>query len=78
VPIVTIQISCERDGSGRDTATAADNAELIRGVSELLLNVHNQPLGSAFVVVEEATLDSWRCGGPSIPVLGRQRRPRLK
>ncbi|MHA6204860.1 tautomerase family protein [Dyella soli] len=72
MPIVTIQITREGSGPGRDAATAEEKAELIKGVSELLLRVLNKPLESTFVVIEEVPLDNWGWGG--LPALEFRRR----
>ncbi|WP_156410979.1 tautomerase family protein [Paenibacillus sp. Soil787] len=47
--------------------TAEEKAALIKGVSELLLNVLNKPLESTFVVIEEVDTENWGWGG--LPVL---------
>jgi 4-oxalocrotonate tautomerase len=73
MPIVTIQITREGSGPGRDAATAEEKATLIKGVSELLLNVLNKPLNSTFVVIEEVALDNWGWEGLPIPELRRRR-----
>lgn len=72
MPIVTIQITREGSGPGRDAATAEEKAALIKGASELLLNVLNKPLDSTFVVIEEVELDNWGWGG--LPALEFRRR----
>lgn len=73
MPIVNIQITREGSGPGRDAATAEEKAALIKGVSELLLNVLNKPLDSTFVVIEEVELENWGWGGLPVPELRRQR-----
>jgi len=67
MPIVTIQITRERGTSGAGSVTAAEKAALIKGASELLLNVLNKPLDSTFVLIEEVDLDNWGVGG--VPVV---------
>ena len=63
MPIVTIQVTREGSGPGRDAVTADEKARLIAGASQLLLEVLNKPLDSIFVVIEEVDLDTWGWGG---------------
>ncbi len=72
MPIVNIQVTREGSGPGRDSVTAQEKAALIKGVSELLLEVLNKPLDSTFVVIEEVPLENWGWGG--LPVPERRRR----
>jgi len=67
VPIVTIQVTREGAGPGRDSVTAEEKAALIAGASQLLLEVLHKPLESTFVVIEEVELENWGWGG--LPVL---------
>jgi 4-oxalocrotonate tautomerase len=67
MPIVTIQVTREGTTPDRQSITAEEKAALIKGASELLLNVLNKPLESTFVVIEEVDTDSWGWGG--LPVL---------
>jgi 4-oxalocrotonate tautomerase len=78
MPIVTIQITREGSGPGRDAPTSEEKAELIKGVSDLLLKVLNKPLDSTFVVIEEVPLENWGWGGLPVPELRRQRQAGLK
>jgi 4-oxalocrotonate tautomerase len=74
MPIVTIQITREGSGPGRDAATADEKARLIAGASTLLLDVLGKPLASTLVVIEEVALENWGRGG--LPVLeDRKRHP---
>jgi 4-oxalocrotonate tautomerase len=73
MPIVTIQITQEGSGPGRDRVTPEEKASLIAGVSQVLLDVLGKPLESTFVVVEEVETENWGWGG--LPVLAyRQQR----
>lgn len=63
MPIVTIQVTHEGSGPGRDCVTAEEKAALIAGVSQLLLDVLNKPLATTFVVIEEVALENWGIGG---------------
>jgi 4-oxalocrotonate tautomerase len=67
MPIVTIQITREGTQGGANAATSEEKAALIKGVSELLLDVLKKPLESTFVVIDEVETDNWGWGG--LPVL---------
>lgn len=71
MPYVNIQITREGTAPGRDAATAEEKAALIKGVSELLLNVLNKPVTSTFVVIDEVDTDNWGWGG--LPALEYRR-----
>ncbi|GAA5074011.1 tautomerase family protein [Lysobacter panacisoli] len=72
MPIVNIQITREGTAPGRDAPTDEEKAALIKGVSEVLLNVLNKPLDSTFVVIEEVPLENWGWGGLPVPELRRR------
>jgi 4-oxalocrotonate tautomerase len=72
MPIVTIQVTREGTKPGSNAVTAEEKAALIKGVSEVLLNVLNKPLDSTFVVIEEVETDNWGWGG--LPVLEFRKR----
>jgi 4-oxalocrotonate tautomerase len=72
MPIVTIQVTREGTKPGANAVTAEEKAALIKGVSEVLLNVLNKPLESTFVVIEEVETDNWGWGG--LPVLEFRKR----
>ena len=55
MPIVNIMVST----SENDSVTAEQKARLIKGVSELLLEVLNKPLDSTFVTIQEIELENW-------------------
>lgn len=63
MPIVTVQVTREGSAPGRDAVTAEEKAEIIKGVSQVLLDVLNKPLESTYVVIEEVDLDNWGWGG---------------
>jgi 4-oxalocrotonate tautomerase len=67
MPIVTIQVTREGTLSGSESITANEKAALIKGVSQLLLDVLNKPLESTFVVIDEIDPSNWGWGG--LPVL---------
>lgn len=63
MPYVNIRITREGTAPGRNAATAEEKAALIKGVSELLLNVLHKPVTSTFVVIDEVDTDNWGWGG---------------
>ena len=63
MPMVTIQVTREGTKPGTDSVTADEKAQLIKGVSQLLLEVLNKPLAATFVVIEEVELENWGFGG---------------
>lgn len=72
MPIVTIQVTREGSGPGRDAVTADEKAALIAGVSQLLRAVLHKPLDSTFVVIEEVEPENWGWGG--LPALEYRKR----
>jgi 4-oxalocrotonate tautomerase len=72
MPIVTIQITREGSDPSREAATSEEKAVLIRGVSQLLLDVLGKPLDATFVVIEEVSMENWGVGG--LPVAEYRRR----
>jgi len=63
MPIVTIQVTREGTAPERESVSASEKAALIKGVSEVLLDVLNKPLESTYVVIEEVDLENWGWGG---------------
>lgn len=63
MPIVTVQVTREGSTPDRNSVTAEEKAAIIKGVSEVLLDVLNKPLESTYVVIEEVDLDNWGWGG---------------
>jgi 4-oxalocrotonate tautomerase len=63
MPIVTIQVTREGSKPGSDAVTAEEKARLIKGVSQVLLDVLNKPLEATFVVIEEVNTENWGWGG---------------
>lgn len=56
MPYVNIKIT-------REGATAAQKAELIKGVTDLLQRVLNKSPATTFVVIDEVQLEDWGIGG---------------
>ncbi|HTJ37211.1 MAG TPA: 4-oxalocrotonate tautomerase family protein [Dactylosporangium sp.] len=73
MPIVTIQITKEGTTPGADAATAEEKAELIKGVSQVLLDVLKKPLSATFVVIEEVETENWGWGGLPVQEYRKQR-----
>lgn len=67
MPIVNIQITREGTGPGRNAATTEEKAAVIKGVSQVLLDVLNKPLDSTFVVIDEVELENFGWGGLPVP-----------
>jgi 4-oxalocrotonate tautomerase len=63
MPIVTIQVTREGSKPGSDAVTAEEKARLIKGVSQVLLDVLNKPLEATFGVIEEVNTENWGWGG---------------
>lgn len=60
MPYVNLKIT-------REGATAAQKAELIAGVTDLLVKVLNKSPATTFVVINEVETEDWGVGG--LPVL---------
>jgi 4-oxalocrotonate tautomerase len=71
MPVVRIDVTREGTTPGESSVTAAEKAALIRGVSELLLDVLNKPLESTYVIINEVDTDNWGWGG--LPALEYRR-----
>ena len=67
MPYVNIKITREGTSPGATATTAEQKARLIKGVSELLLDILGKPLDSTVVVIDEVELDNWGVGG--LPVM---------
>ena len=73
MPIVTIQVTREGTTPGTASLTAEEEAALIGGSSQLLLDVLGKPLDSTFVVIEEVDKDNWGWGGLPVQEFRRRR-----
>jgi 4-oxalocrotonate tautomerase len=76
MPIVNIAITREGTGEGRIAATAEEKAQLIAGVSQLLLDVLGKPKDSTFVIIQEVELENWGWGGLPVPEYRKQLKAR--
>jgi len=61
MPYVNIKIT-------REGATPAQKAELIQGVTDLLVRVLDKNPATTVVVIDEVDTDNWGVGGESITV----------
>lgn len=63
MPYVNIKVTREGTRPGQKRVTPEEKAKLIKGVSQLLLDVLNKPLGATFVVIDEVETEDWGVGG---------------
>jgi 4-oxalocrotonate tautomerase len=59
MPFVNIKIT-------RDGATPAQKAELIKGVTDLLVKVLHKNPATTVVVIDEVDTDNWGIGGETV------------
>ena len=64
MPYVNIKIT-------RDGVTAEQKAALIKGATQLLVDVLGKNPATTFVVIEEVDTDNWGIGGESVTVRRR-------
>ena len=67
MPYVHIQIT-------REGATPEQKAALIRGTTDLLVDVLDKNPATTFVVIEEVDTDHWGIGGETVTTLRRRAR----
>lgn len=65
MPYVNVQIT-------REGATPTQKAQIIEGVTQLLVDVLGKDPATTFVVIQEVELEDWGIGG--LPVVERRRR----
>lgn len=65
MPYVNIQIT-------REGATPEQKAELIKGVTDLLVRVLNKNPATTFVIIDEVDTDNWGVAGQTVTALRRQ------
>lgn len=73
MPYVNIKVTREGTAPGATSTTPEQKAELIKGVSDLLLKVLNKPLADTFVVIDEVAFESWGVGGLPVDQYRRQK-----
>lgn len=69
MPYVNIKIT-------REGATSAQKAELIKGVTDLLVTVLSKNPSTTMVVIDEVEMEHWGIGG--LPVEEYRRQARIK
>ena len=67
MPFVNIKVT-----GGAEAPTAAQKAELISGITELLQRVLNKNPATTVVLIEELSTDNWGIGGESVTVRRRK------
>lgn len=67
MPIVTVQLTREGTEPGIDHVTAEQKAAIMKGMSQVLLDVLGKPHAWTWVVIEEVDPENWGWGG--MPVL---------
>jgi len=65
MPYVNIRIT-------RDGATTEQKAALIKGTTQLLVDVLGKNPATTFVVIDEVDTDNWGIGGESVTVRRKQ------
>ena len=65
MPIVTIQIT-------REGTTPEQKAALIKGATDLLVDVLNKPPALTFVIIHEVEMEDWGVGGLPVGEYRRQ------
>jgi 4-oxalocrotonate tautomerase len=71
MPYVNIKIT-------REGATASQKAEIIKGVTDLLVRVLDKDPNGTFVVIDEIDLDNWGVGGLPVPEFRRKAKAAAK
>ncbi|MCF4140059.1 4-oxalocrotonate tautomerase family protein [Streptomyces sp. Tue 6430] len=69
MPYVNVKIT-------REGATAAQKAEIIAGVTDLLVRVLDKDPATTFVLIDEVDLEDWGVGG--VPTQEYRRRNRAR
>ncbi|MEP3048594.1 MAG: 4-oxalocrotonate tautomerase family protein [Roseibium sp.] len=59
MPHVTIQVT-------QEGVTSHQKSQLIKGATDLLVNVLNKSPATTFVVIEEVEMENWGIGGLSV------------
>ena len=71
MPYVNIKVT-------REGVTADQKAELINGVTDLLLEVLDKDPATTFVVIDEVELEDWGIGGVPVEQYRREAEDRLR
>jgi 4-oxalocrotonate tautomerase len=75
MPVVTIQVTREGTKPGTDSVTAAEKAALIKGTSQLLLDVLGKPMEATFVLINEVETENWGWGGLPVEQFRARQKP---
>ena len=67
MPFVNIKIT-------REGATAAQKAQLIKGATQLLVDVLGKNPATTVVVIEEVDTDNWGIGGECVTALRKRQK----
>jgi 4-oxalocrotonate tautomerase len=78
MPMITIEITREGSTPDRAAATAEEKGALIKGVSQVMLDVLNKPLDATFVAIHEVELENWGWGGLPVAEFRKQRQANPK
>ena len=70
MPYVKIEVT-------REGVTTAQKAELIKGVTDLLVDVLHKDPATTFVVIDEIDTDNWGVAGERVTVLRARAQARL-
>jgi 4-oxalocrotonate tautomerase len=73
MPIVTVQVTREGNKPGHDRVTPNQKAEVIRGISQVLLDVLGKPLDRTHVLFQQIELEDWGQGGLPLQEYRKQR-----
>lgn len=71
MPYVNIKVT-------KEGVTAGQKAQLIQGVTKLLLDVLGKDPKTVFVVIDEVETDNWGVAGESITVVRKKQNPNKK
>ncbi len=72
MPIVTVQVTREGSRPATIPSLPTKKAQLIKGVSQVLLDVLNKPPEATFVVIEEVDTENWGWGGLPVELYRKQ------
>lgn len=70
MPYVNIKVTKEGGPEGTGPS-AAQKAEIIHGISDLLLQVLGKDPATTFVVIDEVAMEDWGIGGLPVEVFRR-------
>lgn len=63
MPVITIHLTAEGATAGTQSITAEQKAQLISGVTQVLVDVLAKPPDTTYVIIDEVPLDNWGWGG---------------